>query len=83
MSQEREYDFQGRQVLGQEVDFETEKEAWNIYKLADGTTVRIKSVVATIVKLNEYDPSGNPLYLVNATRAVVTDVPTSLKKKLA
>jgi len=81
MAKEREYDFQGRKVLGQEIEFEIEKEAWNIYKLADGTSLKVKTVVATIVRLNEYNPLGDPFYLLNATNAVIADVPENLKKK--
>ncbi|MGD1153506.1 MAG: hypothetical protein ABR911_11640 [Syntrophales bacterium] len=81
MAEKREYDFQGRKVPGQEIEFETEKEGWNIYKLADGTRVKLKSVVASIIRLDEYDPLGNPLYLVNAAPAVIVDVPPKLKKK--
>lgn len=80
MSEEREYDFQGRKVLGQQIDFETEKEGWSVYKLADGTGVRMKTVVVSVVKLKEYDPAGNPIYLVNATPAIAMDVPPSLRK---
>jgi hypothetical protein len=81
MAKEREYDFQGRKVLGQEIEFEIEKEAWNIYKLADGTSLKVKIVVATIVRLKDYNPQGDPFYLLNATNAVIADVPADLKKK--
>ena len=80
MSEEREYDFQGKKVLGQEINFETEKEEWNIYRLADGTVVKVKNVLVSIVRVNEYDQAGNPVYLVNAAPVIGMDVPANLKK---
>lgn len=66
--------------MGQELEFETEREGWNIYILEDGTKVKLKSVAATIVRLDEYLPTGEPIYLVNASNVVATDVPDNLKR---
>lgn len=71
----------GRTVPGEEVEFETEREGFNTYILHDGTKLRLKSVVASIVRLDAYGPDGNPLYLVNATNVMATDVPENLRKK--
>ncbi|MGD0229900.1 MAG: hypothetical protein ABSC19_06005 [Syntrophorhabdales bacterium] len=81
MSEKREYDFQGRKVLGQEIDVKTEKDDWNIYRLADGTVVKVKTVIISIAKLDEYDPAGNPVYVVNASPVIGMDVPPNLKKR--
>jgi len=82
MAEQKQYDFQGRKVLGQEIQFKTEKEDWSIYNLEDGTKVRIKTVIASIIRLNEYDPVNNPIYLVNGTPAIAMDIPENLKKKI-
>lgn len=66
--------------MGQELEFETEREGWNVYILEDGTRVKLKSVAATIVRLDEYLPTGEPIYLVNASNVVATDVPDNLKR---
>jgi hypothetical protein len=82
MSEKREYDYQGRKIPGEEIDFETEKEGWNIYKLQDGTTLKLKTVISSIIRLKgEYDGAGNPVYLVNAAPAIAADSPEKLKKK--
>ena len=48
---------------GEEVDFENEKEEWNVYKLADGTTLKVKVVLVNVVRSRDkYDPLGNPIY---------------------
>lgn len=67
--------------MGQEIEFETERESWNSYILEDGTKVKLKAVAATIVRLDEYLPNGDPMYIVNASNVVATDVPDNLKRQ--
>lgn len=67
--------------MGEEVDFESEgAEKWNIYLLADGTKLRLKAIAASIIRLDEYLPTGDPVYMVNASTLVATDVPDQLKR---
>ena len=66
--------------MGQEVEFETEKEAWNTYILEDGTKLKLKAVAASVIRLEEYLPNGDPMYIVNASNVVATDVPDNLKR---
>ncbi len=68
--------------MGEEIEFETERESWNIYVLGDGTKLKLKCVAASIIRLDEYLPNGDPMYLVNASNVVATDVPDQLKKKV-
>ena len=83
MSQkQKKYNFQGKDVLGEEIDFEIEKEGWNIYNLKDGTKLKMKSVVSSIVRLEDYkEDTGDPIYLVLAGNVVIPEVPEKLKKK--
>jgi len=47
-------------------------EDWNIYRLPDGSKLKVKLVVSAIYKiLRHYDPFGYPLYFVNSTNAIV------------
>lgn len=80
MAPKKRYSFGGKEIMGQELEFETEREGWNVYILEDGTRVKLKSVAATIVRLDEYLPTGEPIYLVNASNVVATDVPDNLKR---
>jgi len=66
--------------MGQELEFETERESWNTYILEDGTKVKLKAVASSIVRLDEYLPNGDPMYVVNASNVVATDVPDNLKR---
>ena len=47
---------------GKLIDFETTKESWNKYILADGNSVRLKTVLIKIIRLDKLDPLGNPQY---------------------
>ena len=42
-------------VPGEEIEFETEREGWNIYILHDGTKLKMKSIVANIIRLSELE----------------------------
>ena len=68
---------------GEEVDFENEKEEWNVYKLADGTTLKVKLVLVNVVRSRDkYDPLGNPIYGITSQNIVkVLNAPKKLKRK--
>jgi hypothetical protein len=68
---------------GEEVDFDVIGEDWNTYQLKDGTILKVKLVLAGVVRLkNKYDPLGNPVYMIKSTNVVrVMDVPGELKRK--
>jgi hypothetical protein len=66
----------------QDIDFEEEKEHWNIYKLKDGTTLKIKLIVTGIKRLKKHNPDGTPIYVVNSQNVVRTvDIPKDLIAK--
>jgi hypothetical protein len=68
---------------GEEIDFDVIGEDWNTYQLKDGTILKVKLVLAGVVRLNnKYDPLGNPVYMIKSTNVVrVMDVPGELKRK--
>jgi hypothetical protein len=70
----------GQQVTGEEVDFEVEREGFNSYILADGTKLKLKQVVAQIIRLDAWGPDGKPMYMINGSPVVSADVPDHLKK---
>ncbi len=81
MSLKKKYKLGDREIMGQEIPFEAEKEAWNIYLLEDGTTLKLRAVVASVIRLDEYLTTGEPIYMVNASNIVATDVPEGLKRQ--
>lgn len=67
---------------GEDVDFEEVEEGWNVYKLSDGTTLKVKLVLAGVKRLKKHNPDGSPIYVIqsqNIVRAV--NVPRELYAK--
>jgi hypothetical protein len=77
----KKFNVGGQEVSGEDVEFEVERESFNIYILHDGTKLKLKVVVSNIVRLDSYGPDNNPLYAVQATNVLVPDVPENLRKK--
>ena len=54
---------------------------WNTYKLSDGSTIKIKTVLKGVKRLNTYTADGKPIYSVKADNVVeVVDAPRQLMK---
>ncbi len=68
-------------IEGTLVDFETVREEYNSYKLSDGSTIRMKTVVTNIIRTEEFTPTGEPVYIINSQNVLVADVPDQLKKQ--
>ena len=67
---------------GIDVDFTEEQESWNIYKLSDGTTMKVKLVLRGVKRLKRYSPDGNPIYIIQTQNVVRTlDIPKEIKAK--
>ena len=75
------YNVGGQQIMGEEIEFETEHESWNTYILHDGTKLKMKAVVSNIVRLDMYKPDGEPVYVVNSSNVASADVPENLKRR--
>lgn len=65
-----------------EIEMLEAKENWSIYRLADGTTLRIKPVMIAVFRAEgEQGPTGEPVYNMKST--VITDVRVSSANKSA
>jgi hypothetical protein len=65
-----------------DVDFNEIEEKWNVYKLKDGTTLKVKLILTGVKRLKKHNPDGSPIYLINTQNAVrVADVPKELIAK--
>lgn len=65
-----------------DLDFTEEDEHWNVYKLSDGTTLKVKLVLRGVKRLKRYNPDGNPIYMIDSQNIVrAVDVPEQLKEK--
>lgn len=66
----------------EDVDFVEEKEVWNIYKLSDGSTLKVKLVLTGVKRLKKWNPDGTPIYVINSQNIVrVVNVPRELRAK--
>ncbi len=71
----------GRMVEAEDVDFDVVREEWNEYKLKDGTVLKIKLVVGSVIRTEDYNPmTGDPNYMVQTTNVVKAIVPEKLKR---
>ena len=70
-----------RSIEAEDMDFQSVKEDWSEYQVEDGYSVRIKLVVSSILKTNERDPQGNPVYIVQSTNIVKVLPPESYTRK--
>lgn len=71
----------GQEIEATVMTFQEGGEHWNEYLVADGTLVRIKLVATEVLRLDgQYDPEGNPLYLVRSTNVTHVSAPDDLRK---
>ena len=73
----------GRNVEGRDVDISESTERFSELRLEDGTILRIKPSVLQVTRLVEqWDPEGNPIYVVRSQNLVlVSEAPAQLKRK--
>ena len=72
-----------QEFMAEEVEFESESgEKWNSYVLHDGTALKLKVVLADVLRVDgQYAPNGDPLYTINASIIAATNAPEHMKRK--
>ena len=69
-------------VDGVDLDFEELEEHWNIYRLSDGSTLKVRLVLRGVKRLKRYEPDGTPIYIINSINVVrAVEIPEDLKAK--
>jgi hypothetical protein len=67
--------------LAELMEIVTSDERPSNYNLDDGTSLRIKTTVMEVWRLiDEYDPEGNPMYVLKAVGNMSVFAPDALKK---
>lgn len=56
-------------------------EKWSEFELEDGAKVRIKTSIISAVRLNKFDESGSPIYVLNLNPSMVIIHNDDLKRK--
>jgi hypothetical protein len=65
-----------------DIDWTSEKEYWNTYKLEDGTLMKVKLVLRGVKRTDQHNPDGTPIYIINSANIVrVSKVSKKLMKK--
>jgi hypothetical protein len=79
----------GRIVSAKKINFEPKKEDWNEYELEDGTKLYVKLVLVDVVRLDDVNQIGEPVYQilsqnivkVKASKKAMEEVMNRLKSK--
>lgn len=62
--------------------FQVGGEHWNEYLIDDGTVIRVKPVLMEVLRVDgEYDPQGNPAYVVQAQMITFVSAPEELRRE--
>ena len=70
--------------MAEVIEFESGEggERWNSYLLHDGTELKMKAVLAEVLRVEGlYAPNGDPVYTVNASIVLSSNSPEALKRK--
>lgn len=64
-----------------EVPVEEATERWTDIRLADGSQIRMKTVVVGVVRIvGKYDNEGNPMYSLKANQIMSVNAPEHLRQ---
>jgi hypothetical protein len=68
-------------IDGTDVPLIESVERWTELKLEDGTVLRVKPVITSVIRLDgQYDPQGNPMYAVQGGQTLaLASVPDHLR----
>lgn len=65
----------------EQVEVQQASEQWNQYLLADGSVVRLKTIVTEVWRIiDEFDAEGNPAYIVRSRNVVTVTAPDELRR---
>ena len=71
----------GQPIEGEEVEFKVVSEPWCTYQLDDGYTVKLKLIVSQVVRTNQRDADGNPVYIVRSSNVLAVSPPETYKRR--
>jgi hypothetical protein len=72
----------GNMVDAEIMSFKAIEEPWSLYKLDDGTTLKVKVVLSDVFKLAQPDPvTGLPQVMIRAGQVISVDAPENQSSK--
>ena len=69
-------------IVVEDIDFDTVKEVWNLYKLENGIKVKLRITPTIISKTNKFDSGGMPIYVVDSNIGVKVEFPEHINRLL-
>jgi hypothetical protein len=81
LSPKKTYSYLGRQIPGQDIEFDPKSEPWGQYTLADGSEVKVKLILLNASRLDEFNEQGDPIYQFQFQHIVSIVPPENLKRK--
>jgi hypothetical protein len=58
------------------------KDGWSEYELDDGSTLKTRTALINVRRaVDQFLPSGDPLYIIQGASVIETQAPDALKKK--
>ena len=76
--------FEGKMVPADQLDFESEKEPWTVYKLEDGAILKLKTILGSVARLvDRYKADGEPIYVLGIGGVPILEVPRELHRQAA
>lgn len=69
-------------IVKEDMNFETRRELWNLYKLANGIVVKIRLSPTTVNKTDKFDSVGIPIYTIDGSVDVKFELPNHIRKML-
>jgi len=67
-------------IVNEDIDFETLKEAWNLYQLENGIRLKVRLSPVSINKTDKFDSAGMPIYTIDFTADVKIEMPERIRK---
>jgi hypothetical protein len=59
------------ETIGESMEILNSKEPWSEYVLEDGTKIKAKQTVVNIIKLDQKNPDGTPVFLMQGQPMMV------------
>ena len=76
--------FEGQMVPAEQLEFECDKEPWTVYRLEDGTVLRLKTILGNVARLvDRFKPDGEPIYVLGIGGMPMVEVPPELRQQAA
>lgn len=80
MARRTQVPYEGKMVSAEQLEFEPEKEPFTVYRLEDGTVLKLKTILGSVARLvDRYKPDGEPIYVLSIGGMPIIEVNPELR----